>query len=353
MKNFKLLLKTLYKNESAIEAGRSLPWWSAILFLFVAMFISIIPIMASTLSVDGGSFISASTMEVDKGLTAFTSFLDEKNLVFPIDGTSKKLNINGNNPSLQTWNETIQAGSGSAKTPLSYKFTQTVMDTVDGPSASSVEKLVLEVYNFTNYSSSAYVTENINRILTHSASDTTLTLLSPDDVLPTTPTTVSSSNIARNASFMVLSKDGYAVYKFSYNSTTYTSASGNYNNMTISSLKEVTTWDQWKTFFTNGYLDNKNYVCVLQTTIILAVNTGLTLLMGLMIFIMTRGKNNPFRIYKFGESIKISVFASLSPAIISMVFGFIASTFATMAYVLIFGVRIMYLTMKNLRPQIN
>jgi len=69
-----------------------------------------------------------------------------------------------------------------------------------------------------------------------------------------------------------------------------------------------------------------------------------------MIFILTRGKRNPFRIYTFWETQKISYWASFTPSLLALIFGFIFTEYAVMIFVMLIGVRIMWMSMKSLKP---
>ena len=84
--------------------------------------------------------------------------------------------------------------------------------------------------------------------------------------------------------------------------------------------------------------------------IMAAVYVGLEFLFGLVIFLMTRGKRNPFRIYTFWETQKMAYWASVSPAILSLIVGFLLPQFAMMGFIFLFGLRIMWMSMRSLRP---
>ena len=72
----------------------------------------------------------------------------------------------------------------------------------------------------------------------------------------------------------------------------------------------------------------------------------------LLIFLLTRGKNNPLKsTIKWYHGFGISTWLSMTPALLSLVLGFFLSNFAMMIYILTFGIRCMWLSMKNLRPQ--
>ena len=90
----------------------------------------------------------------------------------------------------------------------------------------------------------------------------------------------------------------------------------------------------------------------MNTGIFSAVFVGLALVLGLMVFLMTRGKNNPFRIYTFWESQKIAYWASFSPAVLSLL-AFIPalSNYAILMYIFFYGMRVMWMSMRSLRPQ--
>ena len=72
--------------------------------------------------------------------------------------------------------------------------------------------------------------------------------------------------------------------------------------------------------------------------------------MGLMVFLLTRGKKNIFRVYTFGDCQKISAWSMVSPALLGMILGFFIQDYAMMFFIILLGVRVMWLSMKQLRP---
>ena len=108
-----------------------------------------------------------------------------------------------------------------------------------------------------------------------------------------------------------------------------------------------------KTYFTDFV--NKSYEPAKQkglwmyTGIFFGVDAGAIILFGAMLFLMTRGKKNPFRIYTFWETQKMAYFAALTPSILSLI-GFAIPNMAFILFFFIFGFRMMWMSMKSMRP---
>ncbi|HPM07968.1 MAG TPA: hypothetical protein PLL60_04210, partial [Bacilli bacterium] len=107
---------------------------------------------------------------------------------------------------------------------------------------------------------------------------------------------------------------------------------------------------RWNDIYDAVYYNTKMMTARDSTLIMLGVDALLIFFMGLMIFILTRGKRNPFRIYTFWETQKISYWASFTPSLLALIFGFIFTEYAVMIFVMLIGVRIMWMSMKSLKP---
>jgi hypothetical protein len=75
-------------------------------------------------------------------------------------------------------------------------------------------------------------------------------------------------------------------------------------------------------------------------------------LLGLTVFLMTRGKTNPFRIYTFWECQKIAYWAAFSPSVLALI-GFAFPAYAPLVYIFLYGMRVMWMSMRSLRPVYN
>lgn len=86
------------------------------------------------------------------------------------------------------------------------------------------------------------------------------------------------------------------------------------------------------------------------TGIFFGIDAGLIVLFGLLMFLMTRGKKNPFRIYTFWETQKMAYWAAFTPSIIAMVLGFILAQYSFIFFMFAYGMRMMWMSMRSLRP---
>ena len=100
----------------------------------------------------------------------------------------------------------------------------------------------------------------------------------------------------------------------------------------------------------DSYLAIKNKSLVVSTFMYWGIYAGLTLFLGLLIFLLTRGKRNFNNYLKWYECLAISGWASFTPGLLGMIMGFILTSYAIMFFILFMGVRIMWLSMKQLSP---
>jgi hypothetical protein len=182
------------------------------------------------------------------------------------------------------------------------------------------------------------------------------------------------------ASFLLLGKE--AVYMYVYNPAALTANtasgesyvtafSGTYNEVPIGTnlgnfvvtdvdgnpitqsdltLYTRVVFNNWLNFFDQSFSFTKTQLLFVQTGLTFVVNSIMALLMSVVIFIMTRGKNNPNKHFRFSSTMKIGAWSLLSPAILTLVAGALFPEFAGTAFVLFVGLRLMWLSSRYLRP---
>ena len=106
----------------------------------------------------------------------------------------------------------------------------------------------------------------------------------------------------------------------------------------------------FKTFLNKSYETLRLRNMFATSGIYLGIFFGLCVVMGFLMWILTRGKNNPNNYYSIWLCMKIQARIALAPAIITFIVGFIFPQYGAMAFILTIGLRVMWMSMKELRP---
>ena len=367
MKHLKLILKSLISNSACVEAARTREIKYnvlAILFAILAIFLAVVPMNVNTFRKNGSDFISGATVyNFDNGLQAFCDTMQENNvkLVIKRDEQLKTniMTIEGDK------DKVFRTHEGETKSPekeyenynsaIYYLHKEKIGDTVDYRS--------FEVYDFTEFDDEKFNTycsailnnlnpffnqgqeirvDNQSRFLRYTLkSDGTTRVLLP-----------------RSTSCIFFGKKNVYAYLFAVGSANVVgSIGGDYN----SSEKDrdliekyrapnnpLLTLKNWRPFFNEVYNNTRFNSAWRSTGIMIGVDVGVLIFMGLLVFVLTRGKNNPFRIYSFWDCQKIAYFAAFTPGLLALL-GFAIQQLAMMMFVLGVGVRVMWLSMRTLR----
>ena len=351
MKNFKLIMKSLINNDACIEGGRTKKWYFALIFVVLSLVLAILPIMVTSLQAQGSDFTNLTYLyNYDNAIVAFSDHLEDNNLSMVVseDANGRFLNVDS-----EAW-DNVQSGPKNI-------FKQYVHLNND-------DEIDFEVYY-----TSAVGEEFVNYYTLVSENKSPLNGL-PRDLDAT----------ARSISYLIFGRERMVGQLFQPGNTTALSGvSGDYLNLelgldlktlatvVLNDITYVTSHDdkfsevggallaeqyrkavisKWNVVYDDIYYNTKMTTARDSTLIMLGVDALLIFFMGLMIFILTRGKRNPFRIYTFWETQKISYWASFTPSLLALIFGFIFTEYAVMIFVMLIGVRIMWMSMKSLKP---
>ncbi|NCA95539.1 MAG: hypothetical protein EOM74_01010 [Methanomicrobia archaeon] len=351
MKNFKLIMKSLINNDACIEGGRTKKWYFALIFIVLSLVLAILPIMVTSLQAQGSDFTNLTYLyNYDNAIVAFSDHLEDNDLSMVVseDANGRFLNVDS-----EAW-DNVQSGPKNI-------FKQYVHLNND-------DEIDFEVYY-----TSAVGEEFVNYYTLVSENKSPLNGL-PRDLDAT----------ARSISYLIFGRERMVGQLFQPGNTTALSGvSGDYLNLelgldlktlatvVLNDITYVTSQDdkfsevggallaeqyrqavisKWNVVYDDIYYNTKMTTARDSTLIMLGVDALLIFFMGLMIFILTRGKRNPFRIYTFWETQKISYWASFTPSLLALIFGFIFTEYAVMIFVMLIGVRIMWMSMKSLKP---
>lgn len=312
-------IRTLWKNEACVDAAYSAKFFVPLIIFIVAALLSIIPITVQTATAKGGAFLEGQTIyNMDEAFYSFLEDAEKNKYDIKFDQDTKTAELDGK-------------PVDSSNNYLLYEHKNVVLDGHDK------DFIDLQVY---------YIPKGID----YEAARTTIGALTPN------------SNEGRDASFIIFGYDKFCAYFYkptSYNQTS-SGAYGDYQKIDakFTSLKSMyvankenyriinakDTLANFKEFVDQTYINTKVNLTFAQAGILLAVNVGITLLMGLVVWLLTKGKNNPNKGLSILKAYAITFWTTLTPSILAVALGFLIPNFALMIYVALFGFRIMWLS---------
>ncbi len=332
----------LFSNEHAIEGSKSNPWWVAAIIGVLGCFIPVIPLTVNTANAYGSSFLSSYTYRYDQNISDVTTKMLLDNKEFKVSDEHL----------LQYFD------NGEVVHP---SVTEDVYPVASHINASTGQ-----------YELMIYFTEREGVDL-----DALKTSINDAQYKTGTTETAGPNDGAYAPSYVLLFKNGIYTKLMKENSveqgngtaTNYTTDWKHFevghellkstlpegkvaSDIDLNNSNDVKKiFENWKEVYNKAYISQKTYNIWMTTLLFYGIYFGLTILMGLLVFLLTRGKNNMFNYLKFIDCLKIVWWACLSPAILGMIFGFIFANFAQMMFIILIGLRVMWISMKQLRPQ--
>ena len=342
-------MKSLINNDACIEGGRTKRWFFAIIFAVLSLVLAVLPIMVTSLQAQGSDFTAGNYLyNYDNAIVAFSDSLADNNLSMVVreDANGRFLAVDKSQ-----WE--------TAYTANAYKQ-------------------YVHLNNDSKVDFEVYYTEAVGQEFVDY-----YTLVSQNKS-PIDGSWREAADTARSTSYLIFGRERMVGQLFQPGNTTALSGvSGDYLKLDlgfdfkslatveIDGVTYVTSHDdkfsepngflsidayrsqiqnRWNDVYDAVYYNTKMVTARDSTLIMLGVDALLIFFMGLMIFILTRGKRNPFRIYTFWETQKIAYWASFTPSLLALIFGFIFTEYAVMIFVMLIGVRIMWMSMKSLKP---
>ena len=339
--NLKNIFGSTVSNQCAIDAARTLPWWGAFICFLLGVLLPLIPLVVSVANTYGSSYISGTNYGFDRDLTCLSVELHKEKKTLVVD-ENKMLHyyVNGLEQLPNTDQDFEPIGKYINTKENQYEllayFTRRGIN--DTPSLNDLFKAA---------ASTKYVKGSLNLKTTE------------DDANCYIP------------SIIVFHCDGFASVLFKHNSVTAsnTSYSGDWKNTKsgedlitrmltvegfdipteVNSLEYINgVFKNYKGLYDEGFVATKNRMYLMNTTVYFGVYAGLVILLGLLIFALTRGRSNPNRYLKWYQCQFIMYWACFAPGLLSMAFGFLLSQYAMMFFIIFMGLRAMWISMKQL-----
>ena len=338
----------LVNNSAAIRGAKAGPLWLTIVMFVLSIFLPIIPLFVAQLNTNGSTFLRSYSYGLERYVTQIALDLRDNRLArFSID-------------------ENHLLSITEANTEQNIDFSE--YDS-NKPYASYIDKTTNQ-YNFLVYISDATTDKTKNA--------TNAVIAATAYSLNSTTVSEETENIY-HPSYMILFKNGVYVVIYTPNGTKAitSSYSGDFKSLNpgndyLDQLLTVTKKDKdgektiapsmiddeyvngvyknFKKFLDKSYETLKVKNTLVSSAIYLGVFFGLSVLMGFLMWILTRGKHNPNNYYTPWLTMKVQARLGLSPALITLILGFFLTTYAPMIYILTIGLRVMWISMKELRP---
>lgn len=341
----KEFLRTLWSNDANMKYAVSHKWYWAVLIGLISLVITLVAPVVNAFNVQGSSYISGATSDpYYYGLYEYYQEADS----FKVEFQDGKLVTKSTFESYPDY--TLEKDPTVPIVKPYYSYVRQELHVLD-----------------------IYVTDGVHDDVTYLNS---ILGGNPNYGEATTEKrkTLETEKYVRSSSFIFFSSD--KIYSRLYSGKqSVSSISGNYNHVKegFKNLNSTYTFKDvlgnelsttetsnltihtsilknYKTYADKVYIDVRNEQGLVTMGIYAGINAGIILLMGFVIWLMCRGKNNPNRSLKIWHGWQISAFQALTPSILALIIGFIMAQFASMAFVLVYSFRVMYLSMKYLRP---
>lgn len=346
--------KGLISNQACIDGSKASAWWVAAIFLVFSSILPLLPTLGQLSKLNGNSFIATNTYGLDQELAHFVYTQTKDKVEFKAEGGILHYYKEGvckdeegfKNP------ETIPGYFDNYDCEWSYINTTTnQIDVkfyfwVDENLQVNINKIITHKYNVGS-SIEHYTGEEGKKPYLPNIVILTPTTMAVSLYKANTDTGAASSNGGLNwintpATGLVERMRGDA----DVDSMSESSYVNQYSDKVIAQFRDICT---------ETYLSQKTKTKWTNLGIYFAIYVGVILFLGLMVFILTRGKRNPYNFLNIWECQKISWWASASPAIIGTLLSLIFSgnTIGQMAFILVVSLRVMWLSMKQLRPVVQ
>ncbi|HPY79954.1 MAG: hypothetical protein GXY57_03925 [Erysipelotrichaceae bacterium] len=354
--NIKTGFRSLISNDAVMETAKNTHWWTAVIVGIVAAFLPIIPITVSASQQYGASFLSGYTQNMETYLTKAAMDLNAAGVDFVV--ADSRLEYRDNDV-VQLTNED------------GYDLVYEYVSDRDG-----IHQIEFQVY-YTWLSDSKKETKNIYTLIADVIENADNTYV----VGTTNPKDIENDSEETEyylPSYILLSKYGIHARIMKPDSTEAFATPTSFGDWKhtkegtkliedslivkdkednpIPQLLEDSNYTQgvlnnWKQYFNESFITMRDSNVMSSTLVYYGVYLLMILFMGLMLFLLTRGKRNIFNYLKFGICLKMSAWSTITPAILGLILGFALPGLVMYYFIVLFGIRVMWMSMKQLRPQ--
>lgn len=364
LKSIGFFFSTLFSNPNCVE-GRKKPWYTALIVAIASCFVATLATMVNYFSRSGAAFFDLPNYSLDTSLTDFEKALDDNGVSMKIE--NGKMSVNA-----EEWKKVCKDNEGNQKNFYGHYYTvNKVTLKQESGAASDALPTVPTSETITYCDLAVYFVDNTTLAGKTTYQYAAEVILKGEDPNFSILANTTSKDFATN--LIVFGENEFSAFKKPAGTETVNSAINGkydfgvnfdlkdlykqnmkghaYDSNAMTAARRADVLASYKLFFAAAYESTKTIMAWQYTGIAYAINFGLVFLFGLMIYLMTRGKNNPFREYKFIDGLKISAWASITPALLALL-GFLPffASFSMFIFLFLMGMRIMWMSTRTLRP---
>lgn len=313
MNTLKLFLKSLLNNNACIDGGRKKPWYLAIIMFFLSIALALVPTMTLSLKEKPHKNFEGTTYGCREAFAAFSEELNKPEYadsMYIIKGEGKKdrLLVNGAFTEYNHVNETLTTDPEHPYIDFKFVYDQTI-------DSKKYEVLKSEKKSIVYFSKDTVMIHIVNQV---------------------------------NGEDLLDINCGQAYKKFDEGYKFSSSYKVNAEDLTATING---TWGLWLDNIDSFYHATRIKATWVKVGLFAGIDAAIALIMAFMIWILTRGKRNPYRdMVNVWQSFTITSWTMVTPGILALAFGFLFKNFATALFPLLLGIRAMWLSMKSFRP---
>ena len=317
MKKFiKFIFASLFSNKNVLE-GKKQKLWTALIVGFIAVIISVIPTTISFARKKGADIINSSTnYSLDTSLTLLSKKLGT-------EGITLKVDSEGNLQTTLVDEIIIKANEGSAQEKIllvvAYADTEEKADDLQSKYLEYKEVVTNQETGEKTYAPVSHMLFSQNKVIINLYADSTVNQYTSEGTL---------KSVGQVSS----------VYEGKINALKNVDFASFYDESLKASAKDECV-KSWKSALNKMAKPINQTLTLAYTGIISCLNLGVILLVTLMLFLLTKLKSNQNEKLSFASSLKIACFASLCPALLTILLGSLIQYLSTIGFVLIFGLR--------------
>ena len=347
----------LVNNSAALRGAKNGPLWLTIVMFFLSILLPVLPLFISAANTTGSAFISSKSYGLERYVTR---------VAIDLKGDEYTFNLNEKHEmEIKRSGSTITYSDYVSQSPLDENK---VADAT--PLASYIDTVTgqydLRLY-VSNQSGSSKFAKNLNEFVANKA-------YKAETIEEKNAETDPDNTLYYHSSYIIVFKDTIYVVVYYGDKAVAGSMGGNFTslktdkeyltalldvkdkegNVVVPSLANSEYCDgvlkNFKKFLNKTYDSIKWRNTFATSGIYLAIFAGLSLFMGLLMWVMTRGKNNPNNYFSIWLCLKVEARLGLAPGLITFILGLFLTQYASMIFILTMGLRVMWISMKELRP---